>query len=53
MLIDRIRKETSVLLLPGEMLGVGSGVRFGYRYDIEHTMEGLACINEMLSKFTR
>ena len=52
-LINRIRKEASVLLVPGDMLGLGRGIRFGYGYDIEHTMEGLARVDEVLSKFKR
>lgn len=48
-LIDRIREETSVLLVPGDVLGGGRGIRFGYGYDIEHTMEGLARVDEVLA----
>jgi len=35
-----------VLLVPGDMLGVGRGIRFGYGFDIEHTMKGLARVDE-------
>ena len=52
-LIDRIRDEQSVLLVPGDMLGVGRGIRFGYGYDIEHTMEGLARVDEVLATLAR
>jgi hypothetical protein len=31
------------------MLGGGRGIRFGYGYDIEHTMEGLARVDEVLA----
>jgi aspartate/methionine/tyrosine aminotransferase len=40
-LIERIRQESSVLLVPGEMFGLGDGFRIGFGYDIEHTMKGL------------
>ena len=53
MLRDWIRNEGSAILVPGEMLGNASGVRFGYGYDIERTIEGLARVDEALSKFTR
>ena len=52
-LIDRIRNERSVLLVPGDMLGVGRGIRFGYGYDIEHTLEGLARVDEVLAALAR
>ena len=44
-LIERIRKEQSVLLVPGDMFGLGKGIRFGYGYDIEHTLKGLARVD--------
>jgi len=40
-LIERIRTEQSVLLVPGEMFGLGDGFRIGFGYDIEHTLKGL------------
>jgi aspartate/methionine/tyrosine aminotransferase len=52
-LIDQIRKEVSVLLVPGDMLGVGRGIRFGYGFDIEHTMKGLARVDEVLAEIAR
>jgi aspartate/methionine/tyrosine aminotransferase len=48
-LVDRIREEKSVLLVPGDMLGLGHGLRFGYGYDIERTLEGLARVDEVLA----
>jgi aspartate/methionine/tyrosine aminotransferase len=48
-LTERIRKECSVLLVPGEMFGLGKGIRFGYGMDIERTMEGLARVDELLA----
>ena len=41
-LVDRVRAERSVLLVPGDMFGLGKGVRYGFGFDIEHTMKGLA-----------
>ncbi len=52
-LIDRIRMEQSVLLVPGGMFGVGRALRFGYGYDIEHTMAGLARVDEVLAEIMR
>jgi len=52
-LIDRIRRERSVLLVPGDTLGVGRGIRFGYGYDIEHTLAGLARVDEVLAEIER
>ena len=52
-LIDRIRREKSVLLVPGDMLGLDRGIRFGYGYDIERTMEGLARVDEVLATISR
>jgi aspartate/methionine/tyrosine aminotransferase len=40
-LVDRIRREQSVLLVPGDMLGAGRSLRFGFGYDIERTLAGL------------
>jgi hypothetical protein len=57
-LVERIRVEQSVLLVPGEMFGLdpetdGRGLRFGYGYDIEHTMKGLARADEVLRAVAR
>jgi aspartate/methionine/tyrosine aminotransferase len=41
-LVDRIRERRSVLLVPGAMFGFGRGLRFGFGYDVERTLEGLA-----------
>jgi aspartate/methionine/tyrosine aminotransferase len=48
-LVDRVREETSVLLVPGDMFGVGKGIRYGFGYDIEHTMKGLARAEHLLT----
>jgi aspartate/methionine/tyrosine aminotransferase len=49
-LIERIRREASVLLVPGEMFfsHEDRGIRFGYGMDIERTMKGLARVDEVL-----
>jgi aspartate/methionine/tyrosine aminotransferase len=41
-LVERIRERRSVLLVPGAMFGFGRGLRFGFGYDVERTLEGLA-----------
>ena len=48
-LVEQVRKEQSVLLVPGEMFGLGKGLRFGFGYDIEHTMKGLAKVDQTLA----
>jgi aspartate/methionine/tyrosine aminotransferase len=48
-LIDRIRTEQSVLLVPGDVFGLGKGIRIGFGYDIEHTLKGLARVDEVLA----
>ena len=49
-LIDRIRTERSVLLVPGDMFfGEDRGIRFGYGMDIERTMAGLARVDDVLN----
>ena len=50
-LVERIRTEQSVLLVPGEMFGVEKGIRFGFGYDIEHTLKGLARVDETLARW--
>ncbi len=48
-LVERIRVEQSVLLVPGEMFGLKKGIRFGFGFDIEHTMKGLAKADETIA----
>ena len=48
-LVDRVREERSVLLVPGDMFGLRKGLRFGFGYDIEHTMKGLAQAEDLLT----
>lgn len=40
-LIHRLREEQSVLIVPGDQLGLDRGIRTGYGYDLEMTIEGL------------
>jgi hypothetical protein len=47
-LIDRIREEQSVLLVPGDQLGLGRYVRIGYGSDVEFLVKGLARVDEAL-----
>ncbi len=48
-LAERIRTERSVLLVPGEMFGLKKGLRFGFGYDIEHTLRGLGRASEIIA----
>lgn len=49
-LVERIRKERSVLLVPGDMFGLGKGMRFSFGFDIEHTMKGLSLVDDVLAE---
>jgi aspartate/methionine/tyrosine aminotransferase len=49
-LVDRIHEEKSVLLVSGDMFGLKKGIRFGFGHDIEHTMKGLALVDEVLAE---
>ena len=51
-LVDQIRERCSVLLVPGDQFRAGRGLRFGFGYDIERTMEGLALVEPLLVKRT-
>jgi aspartate/methionine/tyrosine aminotransferase len=48
-LAERIRREQSVLVVPGDVFGLGKGLRFGFGYDIEDTLKALARIDETLA----
>ena len=52
-LIDRLRKESSVLLVPGEQFGLDKGIRVGFGYDIQKTMKGLALMEEMIRRLVK
>jgi len=47
-LVDRIRERCSVLLVPGDLFCGGKGIRFGFGYDVQRTLEGLALVREVL-----
>jgi hypothetical protein len=49
-LIERIRTQRSVLLVPGDMFGLKKGLRFGFGYDIDHTLKGLSLVDEVLAE---
>ena len=53
-LVERIREQVSVLLVPGDMFGLkkakGHGIRVGFGYDIEHTSKGLSRVDEVLAE---
>jgi aspartate/methionine/tyrosine aminotransferase len=52
-LVERIREERSVLLVGGDMFGLKKGIRFGFGFDIEHTMKGLAMADETFAAVAR
>ena len=47
-LIDRVRKEQSVLLVPGDHFGLNNGIRIGFGYDIHKTLTGLSRLEPYL-----
>jgi aspartate/methionine/tyrosine aminotransferase len=47
-LVDRIRREQSVLLVPGQMFGLGNGLRIGFGFDPEETIKGLERVSPYL-----
>jgi aspartate/methionine/tyrosine aminotransferase len=49
-LAERIREEQSVLVVPGDVLGLGRGIRIGFGYDIEHTLKGLDRVDDVLRR---
>jgi aspartate/methionine/tyrosine aminotransferase len=51
-LIDRIREEQSVLLVPGNQLGVGKYIRIGYGSDPEFLLKGLGRVDETLARIS-
>ena len=36
--------------MPGDMFGLKKGLRFGFGYDIEHTLKGLSMADEVLAE---
>ena len=50
-LIDRVREQKSVLLVPGDQFGLDKGIRVGYGYDIQKTLKGLGMMQEILQAY--
>jgi len=48
-LVERVREERSVLLVPGEMFGIDNGIRIGFGYHMDDTLQGLALVSETLA----
>lgn len=47
-LINRLIAEKSVLLTPGDHFGLDGGIRIGFGYDVEKSLEGLACAEALM-----
>lgn len=52
-LFDRLRKERSVLITPGDHFGGGRYIRVGYGYDVDYTLRGLARIDQTLDELKK
>jgi aspartate/methionine/tyrosine aminotransferase len=52
-LFDRLRKEQSVLITPGDHFGLGRYIRVGYGYDVDCTLRGLARVDVVLQELLR
>jgi aspartate/methionine/tyrosine aminotransferase len=48
-LVERVRQEQSVLLVPGEMFGIDNGLRIGFGYHIAPTLQALALVGDSLA----
>jgi aspartate/methionine/tyrosine aminotransferase len=48
-LVDKIREEQSVLLVSGDMFGLGKGFRVGFGFDVEQTLKGLERVATVLA----
>jgi aspartate/methionine/tyrosine aminotransferase len=51
-LVDRIRLEQSVLVVPGEQFGMGKYLRIGFGSDMDYTLKGLERVGETLRQIT-
>jgi aspartate/methionine/tyrosine aminotransferase len=49
-LVEKIRQEKSVLLVPGDQFGLRKGIRFGFGFDMERTMKALTLVDELLAR---
>ena len=52
-LFDKLRKERSVLITPGDHFGVGRYIRVGYGYDVDYTLRGLARVDVTLDELKK
>jgi aspartate/methionine/tyrosine aminotransferase len=52
-LAERIRTEQSVLIVPGDMFGLGKGFRVGFGFDTEQTRKGLERVATVLADVAR
>jgi aspartate/methionine/tyrosine aminotransferase len=52
-LFERLRKEQSVLITPGDHFGLGRYIRVGYGYDVDYTLRGLARVDLVLEKLRK
>jgi aspartate/methionine/tyrosine aminotransferase len=52
-LFDRLRKQRSVLITPGDHFGVGRYIRVGYGYDVDYTLRGLARVDLTLQELMK
>jgi aspartate/methionine/tyrosine aminotransferase len=52
-LFDRLRKEHSVLITPGDHFGLGRYIRVGYGYDVDYTLRGLARVDRTLEELKK
>jgi aspartate/methionine/tyrosine aminotransferase len=48
-LAERIREEQSVLLVPGDMFGLGRGFRIGFGFDAQQMIKGLDRVGSVLA----
>ncbi len=48
-LCECARREQSVLLVPGDMFGLGRGFRIGFGFDLERTLKGLERVSRLLT----
>jgi aspartate/methionine/tyrosine aminotransferase len=49
-LFDALRREHSVLITPAGHFGAANGLRFGFGYDAQKTLAGLARLDEFLAQ---
>jgi aspartate/methionine/tyrosine aminotransferase len=50
-LVDRIRLEQSVLVVPGDQFGFGKYLRIGFGSDVDYTVKGLERVAETIRQF--